>query len=157
MNYLSRLFFFLMTISFVILSLKTSSVQAQHSDKVAVNENPRWSNSTKTKVEICELYETVAVMKAKKKTQIDASCLCEVTHKQCGKNWRGAQKKVFECACSLPGSCQVNTCSLSDITATAKSTTLCKKTSCSCVKQGDSVCAKGVLGQSSNPYVCDCP
>ena len=157
MNHLSRLFVILMTIPLAIILLNTSWVQAQGSDKVVVNEKPRLSTPSKTTVEICELYEAVAVVKAKKETQIDASCLCEVTDKYCGKNWRGAQKKLFVCACSLPGSCQVDTCSLSDITATAKATTLCKKASCSCVKQSDAVCAAGILGQASNPYICDCP
>ena len=134
-----------------------SSAHADPSSPVSVDETPRRDTPKSKQISICELYESVALVKAKKETQIDASCTCEVTRETCGKNWRGAQKKVFQCACTLPGGCQVNTCSLSDMTATAKATTLCKKTSCSCVKQSESICAEGILGQKSHPYQCDCP
>ena len=138
-------------------SVSVSRVLAEPATHSQVDETPRYGATRERVVNICELYETVAKIKAKKETQVDASCRCKVSAETCGKNWRGAQKKIFVCACDLPGSCVVDTCSLSDVIATAKATALCKKTSCSCIRRGDAVCAEGILGQQSHPYHCECP
>ena len=122
-----------------------------------VDETPQFETPQAKEINVCELYESLAVIKAKAETQIDSSCACELTTETCGKNWRGAQKKVFKCRCALPGACRVNTCSISDITATAKATKLCKKTTCSCVPQGETSCAKSFLGKRSTPFACHCP
>lgn len=124
---------------------------------VKIDETPRFGAVQAVDVKVCELYESLATVKATAETQIDAKCTCALTAETCGKNWRGAQKKVFKCSCQLPSGCQVNACSLSDITATAKATKLCKKTTCSCVKAGQAPCAPNFLGKQSLPYKCDCP
>ena len=162
MRHLSSLFALLMIISALTLNgvsvtLTWAEPSTEPATQSQVDETPRHGVARERIVNVCELYETVAVLKAKKETQFDASCRCKVSAETCGKNWRGAQKKIFVCACDLPGSCVVDTCSLSDVTATAKATALCKKTSCSCVQRGDAVCAEGILGQQSHPYHCECP
>ena len=158
MRHPSPLFALLMIISALTLNgVSASRSLAEPTTQSQVDETPRYGATSERVVNICELYETVAVLKAKKETQVDASCRCKVSAKTCGKNWRGAQKKIFVCACGLPGTCAVDTCSLSDVTATAKATALCKKTSCSCVQSEETVCAEGILGQKSHPYRCECP
>jgi hypothetical protein len=157
LNHVSTLCASVLMTLLLIFTVSAPSVLAETTSKVTVDETPRHESPKTQELSICELYETVAVLKAKKETQIDASCACKVSDEVCGKNWRGAHKKIFRCACSLPQGCKVNTCSLSDITATTKATALCKKTSCSCIKQSEAICAEELLGQKSHPYSCDCP
>lgn len=126
-----------------------------------VDETPRYTKPLQQELKICDLYETMAVLKAKAQTQVDAQCKCEATEQMCGKNWRGAQKRHFRCACTLPGSCEVNTCSYSDMTATARATALCKKSSCSCTVEGGPKnglrCGEDFMKKTPVKYLCSCP
>jgi hypothetical protein len=139
------------------ISLERSDAEPSEVTIIQVDETPRFETPTVKELKVCELYESLALVKAKADTQIDSSCTCQLTTETCGSNWRGAVQKVFECRCVLPAGCQVDTCSLSDITATAKATKLCKKTTCSCVKSGEARCGSGFLGKRSSPFRCDCP
>lgn len=135
----------------------TGYADPQSSEVAQVDETPKFASTQIKELKICELYESLALVKAKSETQLDADCTCQLTSDTCGKNWRGAVQKIFQCRCKMLGSCQVNTCSLSDITATAKATKLCKKPSCSCIKLSDNQCERGFLGKKSKPFRCDCP
>jgi hypothetical protein len=140
--------------------LPLSSLSAEPS-YTRVDETPHYTKPLHQELKICDLYETMAVLKAKAQTQVDAQCTCEATEEMCGKNWRGAQKRQFVCACTLPGSCEVNTCSYSDLTATARATALCKKSSCSCTVEGGSKnsqrCGEDFMKKTPVKYRCSCP
>ena len=106
---------------------------------------------------MCDLYETAAVVKAKAKTELSATCTCKGSQTECGENWRGAMKHEFKCVCELRGSCSLSTCKGSDVTATATASAKCRKSNCSCVKKSDDVCGKGMLGGKKYTFNCECP
>ncbi|MEE2789464.1 MAG: hypothetical protein VX589_19150 [Myxococcota bacterium] len=121
------------------------------------SSDAKWGPTSSQSLKICDLYESAALIKAKAKTEVSATCKCAQTKTECGKNWRGAMKYEFDCQCELRGSCEVTKCAGSDITATAKASATCRKGNCSCVKQGDAVCGKGLMGGEKHSYQCKCP
>ena len=54
----------------------------------------KWGPTSTKDLKICDLYESAAVLKAKAKTEVSATCACTQTTTECGKNWRGAMKYV---------------------------------------------------------------
>ena len=130
-----------------------SEAEAPPADK----GDAKWGPTSSKELKICDLYESAAVLKAKAKTEVSATCACTQTKAECGKNWRGAMKYEFDCKCELRGSCEVTKCAGSDITATAKASATCRKSNCSCVKQGEAACGKGLMGGEKHNYVCKCP
>lgn len=141
----------------VLLSISYASFGYSEPTVTKVDERPRYGKPIQRDVKICDLYETLAKLKAKAETQADASCECTATEELCEKNWRGAQKRYFACQCTLPGSCEVSTCSYSDVTATARATVACKKSSCSCIARSGQRCGEDFAKQTPEVYDCSCP
>ncbi len=105
---------------------------------------------------VCAMYERSAKAHAKRKFGWDAKCKCATNGVRCERNYRGAKKKIYKCACVKSAPCNVKVCSISELIAPWKASYKCakekkkKKVSCSCVKSSK-------CGKYSHWYLCHCP
>ena len=103
-------------------------------------------------IRVCEVYKVEAELKARTKSKyLDAKVSCQVTKKKCGRNWRGAQRRVWSCTVVPTKPCRASVCARSDVTATAKAVIKCRKPSCSCLKTVERCSRKARI------FDCECP